>query len=75
MNFSDIYDFLRQALKEGPSGACVHRGPEKFTKDSLIYTNTCTGTLEEFSQIEKIFINNKEVYRAYFIGGNVNVRE
>lgn len=72
VNFSDIYSFLKKALKEGPAGNCVHRGPENFIEEDLKYTNSCEGTIEEFVQIEKIFINDKEVYTAHFFGGRVN---
>jgi hypothetical protein len=75
VNFSDIYSFLRKALKEGPNGNCVHRGPEKFIEDDLTYTNECKGTIEEFVQTERIFINDREVYTAHFIGGRINVRK
>ena len=75
INFSDIYAFLRKALKEGPNGKCVHRGPESFKEENLEYTNECEGSIEEFVQIERIFLDNKEVYKAYFIGGRVNVQK
>ena len=75
INFSDIYSFLRNALKEEPSGNCVHRGPEKFAESNLIYTNACTGTIEEFVQTERIFVDNVEVYMAHFIGGRINVQK
>ena len=75
VNFSDIYAFLRKALKEGPSGDCVHRGPEEFAEGDLKYTNSGVGNIEEFNQIERIFIKDREVYIAYFIGGRVNVKQ
>ncbi|MBP7785681.1 hypothetical protein KA062_00225 [Patescibacteria group bacterium] len=75
INFSDIYSFLRKALKEQPNGKCVHRGPEKFTEDNLTYTNECEGNIEEFIQTERIFLDEKEVYIAHFIGGRVNVQK
>ncbi|MBN1162504.1 hypothetical protein JXA34_02030 [Patescibacteria group bacterium] len=75
INFSDIYAFLRKALKEGPTGNCIHRGPEKFEENNLKYTNECQGDIEEFIQTEGIFLNNEEVYKAYFIGGRVNVQK
>ena len=56
VNFSDIYDFLRKALKEGPNGNCVHRGPDTYTEGDLKYTNTYTGTIEEFVQIEREYL-------------------
>lgn len=75
VNFSDIYSFLRKALKEGPSGNCVHRGPEEFIEDTLVYTNECRGNIEEFIQTERIFLDGNEVYTAHFIGGRVNVQK
>ena len=75
INFSNIYSFLRKALKEEPDGNCVHRGPEKFTEGNKMYTNKCIGNIEEFIQTERIFMNDKEVYTAYFIGGRVNVQK
>lgn len=74
VNFSDIYNFLRKALKEGPTGNCVHRGPEQYTEGNLTYKNSCTGSIEDFMQTEKIYIENREVYSAYFIGGLINIR-
>ncbi len=75
INFSDIYTFLRRALKEGPTGECVHRGPESFKENDLEYTNECSGNIEEFVQTERIFVSSKEVYKAYFIGGRINVQK
>ena len=75
INFSDIYDFLRKALKAGPTGACVHRGPESYSEGDLIYKNSCAGNIGEFFQTEKIYKGDKEVYIAYFIGGRVNVKK
>jgi hypothetical protein len=41
----------------------------------LRYTNSIEGDIEEFRQIEKIYMDNKEVYVAYFIGGRINVQK
>ncbi len=75
INFSNIYDFLRKALKEGPNGTCVHRGPELFVEGDLKYTNSCIGNIEEFVQVERIFLKDIEVYLAHFVGGRINVRK
>lgn len=75
INFADVYDFLRRALKEGPSGICVHRGPEKYTEGDLTYKNSCVGSIEEFTQTEKIYLNDQEVYTANFIGGRINTQK
>ncbi len=75
INLSDIYAFLRNALKAGPTGTCVHRGPEHFVEGNLTYINACIGNIEEFVQTEKILVENKEVYVAHFIGGRINVKQ
>lgn len=75
IKFGDVYDFLRKALMQGPDNNLVHRGPAEFIEDNLKYTNSIEGTIDEFRQIEKIFVDNKEVYVAYFFGGRVNTQE
>ena len=72
-NFSQIYDFLRSALKQGPNGKCLHRGPGIFQAGGLTYINKCAGRIQEFVQLERIYIDNKLVYKAHFIGGLINV--
>ncbi len=75
INFSDIYSFLRKALSKGPDGELVHRGPSEYVEGNLKYTNSVEGNIEEFRQVEKISMNEKEVYVAYFVGGRVNVQK
>lgn len=75
INFSDIYDFLRKALSKGPGGDLVHRGPREYIEGNLKYTNSIEGGIEEFRQVERIFMDEKEVYVASFIGGRVNVQK
>ena len=75
INFSDIYDFLRKALSKGYDGDLVHRGPMEYIEGDLKYTNSIEGNIEDFRQIEKIFIGDKEVYIGYFIGGRVSVQK
>ncbi len=75
INFSDIYDFLRKALTKGPDGELVHRGPKEYIEGNLKYTNSIEGDIEEFRQVEKIYMDDKEVYVAYFVGGRVNVQK
>jgi len=75
INFSDVYGFLRKALKIGPNRELVHRGPSEFVEGNLKYTNSIEGDIEEFRQVEKIFMDDKEVYVAYFVGGRVNTQK
>jgi len=74
IQFADIYDFLKKALRQGPSGNAVHRGPECFTENNLVYTNTTQGDSNSFQSVERIFQAGVEVYTAWFNGGLVNVQ-
>jgi len=53
----------------------VHRGPKEYIEGHLKYTNSIEGDIDEFRQVEKIFMDEKEVYVAYFVGGRVNVQK
>lgn len=74
-SFSEVYTFLKKALRLGPNGVAVHRGPEEFKEGEFKYSNISRGDIHEFYSEERIFINEKEVYFAYFIGGDVNLRK
>lgn len=75
VNFTDIYAFLRSALSQGPNNNLVHRGPQEYSEGNFKYTNTIEGDIEEFRQVERIFIEDKEVYIAYFFGGRINTQK
>lgn len=74
INFSDMYEFLREALSKGPHGELVHRGPSEYVGGNVKYTNSIEGNITEFRQTERMYLNDKEVYVAYFIGGRVNTQ-
>ncbi len=48
VNFSNIYNFLKNALSKGPDGELVHRGPEEYIEGNLRYINSIEGDIEEF---------------------------
>ena len=75
VDFGSIYGFLREALSKGPDGELVHRGPTEYTNGDFRYTNEIVGDIFEFRQVERIYLNDTEVYTAYFIGGRINVRK
>ncbi len=74
VNFSDIYEFLKLALAKGADNNLVHRGPSEYVEGNLRYTNSIEGDIEEFRQVEKIYMDGKEVYVAYFFGGRINTQ-
>lgn len=75
IKFGDIYTFLRSALAKGTDKELVHRGPTEYTEGKLTYTNSIEGDIEDFRQVEKIYMDGKEVYVAYFFGGRINTQK
>jgi hypothetical protein len=69
-----IYKFLQSALKLAPEPA-PYRGPQEFTQGDFHYSNSWQGDLENFSGIEKIFLNDKQIYQAQYLGGLVDQRK
>ncbi len=47
----------------------------EYIEGNLKYTNNIEGDIEDFRQVERIYMDGKEVYIAYFIGGRVNVQK
>ena len=74
VDHNQIYPFLKKALMIGPDGELIHRGPKEYTQGNLKYTNEIIGDVNEFRQIERIFLNDKEIYVAYVNGGVINIR-
>ncbi len=45
------------------------RGPALHREGDLVYVNDWTGSLREFSGVERIFWRDKEIYRLVYHGG------
>lgn len=63
-----IYAFLRLALQHGTESE-PYRGPVSFTRDSLTYANTNSGSLEAFWGVEEISRGGGKVYELRYAGG------
>lgn len=70
---SEVYAFLRQALKSGPENMPV-RGPKELIQNKFKYINNWKGNLEKFSGEEKIFKDGRKIYQAEYNGGLVDQR-
>jgi hypothetical protein len=66
---SEIYDFLREALKQDCIGIEPARGPRLYRHGRLTYGNSVEGTLDDFSGTELIHRDNELVYRCRYHGG------
>jgi len=69
-----VYGILRSALKLIPEDK-PYRGPKKYNSGDLIYENNFTGEVDNFTGEETIVENGKEIYRARYIGGFVDLRK
>src|SRR5258708_37835186 len=68
----EVYDFLRDALKQ----ECVEiepaRGPRSYRHSSWSYANTIEGQLDDFCGTELIHLGDRLLYRCRYHGGWVS---
>ena len=69
-----IKKVLRPALLNVERSSLPLRGPNRFQTKDYIYTFESSGTLENFSGIEKIFKNNQLIYELRCSGGKIKRR-
>lgn len=63
--------FLRKALSQMPEDMPV-RGPKELIDGKYRYVNTWLGTLGKFIGEEKIYFEDKEVFKTNYSGGVVD---
>lgn len=73
METNPIYAILRSALKQMPQDA-PFRGPKEFVEGGLKYVNSWAGDIKRYSGEEKIFQDEKLIYKANYFGGLVDQR-
>lgn len=74
-NISQIYRFLQHSLSLMPFDQ-PFRGPALYTEKNFKYTNKVNFRgIKKFIGIEKIYIDDKEVYATSYSGGLVDQRE
>jgi len=67
----EVYVFLKKALRKVDE-IIPFRGPKFFNEGDSKYINKVNGDIKRFDGIEKIFLNEKEVYKLIYHGGIVN---
>ena len=72
-DINKVYGVLMDALKLIPENK-PYRGPEKYNSGDLSYENSFTGEVDNFFGEESISENGKEIYKARYIGGFVDLR-
>lgn len=70
-NPKEIFTFLKKAMSQ-ISTQNPFRGPEIFEKNYFKYTNKSSGTIENFSGIEKIYYKERKIYELTYHGGTIH---
>ena len=73
-DINKVYGVLMDALKLIPEDK-PYRGPEKYNNGDLSYENSFTGEVDNFFGEESISENGKEIYKARYIGGFIDIRK
>jgi len=73
LDIKKIYGVLMDALKLIPEDK-PYRGPKKYKSGNLYYENSFTGEVDNFFGEELISQNGKEIYKAKYIGGFVDMK-
>lgn len=73
-DFKPVYTFLQHALSLIPQEH-PYRWPQEYNENTLHYTNTFTGNIDNFFGEEYITQGGKEIYRAKYIGWLVDQRK
>jgi len=64
------FEFLIKRLSQVEENK-PYRGPRKFQEGDFSYEMKVKGDITDFSGEEKIFYQEKEVFRQHFIGGTI----
>ncbi len=67
-----LYDFLRKALMQNSKDVIPVRGPKEFFSGKWRYKFLAKGDLNNFSGVETISFDGKEVYHCLIHGGFIN---
>lgn len=66
---SELYEFLKEALRNCPKDKPFRRGPTAFEHGDYRYVDECDGDIRSFKGKERIFYKGKEVYVLEYSGG------
>jgi hypothetical protein len=69
-----VYRILQKALLLIPKD-CPFRGPKKYIEGDMIYKNNYTGEIDNFFGEETISYKEKEIYKARYIGGFIDIKK
>jgi hypothetical protein len=68
-----VYAFLQQAMNQVTEDR-PFRGPGTLKKDEYEYIDESNGNVDQFSGVERILYQGREIYRLQYHGGRVKVQ-
>jgi hypothetical protein len=68
-NATEVFEFLKKALREFPKDKPFRRGTNKLKIGDYTYIDKCLGTLESFEGNEEILFKGKKIYTLEYFGG------
>lgn len=68
-----VYVFLQRAMNQVKEDR-PFRGPNSFAENDYEYLDESQGNLEQFSGVEKIFYQGREIYRLNYHGGRIKAK-
>jgi len=74
-DFKKVYGFLKEALWAKKDDNIIRRGPKKYINGNFTYLNNFKGKIQNFSGVEIIKLNGKQIYKAIYAGGLVDQRK
>jgi hypothetical protein len=60
--------FHKSALRR-VTAASPFRGPQFYQEGELVYVNDVTGSIQEFSGVERVLFRGREIFRLVYHGG------
>ncbi len=67
---AQVYAFLQEAMNQVTIDR-PFRGPESLKKDAFEYVDESQGPLDQFTGVERIFYEGREIYRLHYHGGSI----
>ena len=67
---AQVYAFLQKAMNQVQEDR-PFRGPQSLKEDDYEYIDESQGNIEQFTGVERIFYQGREIYRLNYHGGTV----
>lgn len=70
---AQVYGFLQQAMNQVKMDR-PFRGPQSLKNDDFEYVDESQGSVEQFTGVERIRYQGREIYRLHYHGGRIKTK-